>query len=123
MSATTIPNFFILNPTCQTGNFVENRVMNIVKRAYFMKNRFAQFFEQMTPEACNARLYAEVQGKAKCELLIASIGQKIQTTTSVESVLQVVAREIESARKTQTSVHLPQTGEEQVFMQNSMDIK
>lgn len=112
MSATTIPNFLILNPNCQSGNFVENRVMNIVKRTYFMKNCFAQFFEQMTPEACNARLYTEVQAKAERELLIASIGQKMQTATTVESALQVVAREIESARKIQTSVHLPQTSEE-----------
>ena len=67
MSATTIPNFFTPNPTCQPRDFVENRAMNIVKRVYFMKNRFAQFFEQMTPEACNARLYTEVQAKAERE--------------------------------------------------------
>ena len=77
-----------------------------------MKNCFAQFFEQMTPEAGNARSYAEVQAKAEREALIASIGQQMQTTTTVESALQVVAREIESARKARTSVHLTQTGEE-----------
>jgi GAF domain-containing protein len=42
----------------------------------------------------NVRSFAEVQARAEREALIGSISQKIQGATTVESVLQITAREL-----------------------------
>ena len=49
---------------------------------------------QIASAVRNARSYTEAQTRAERETLIASIGQQIQGATSVESVLQITAREL-----------------------------
>jgi nitrate/nitrite-specific signal transduction histidine kinase len=52
----------------------------------------------------NATLFTQTQRQAEREALVNAIGQKIQTASSVEGVLQVLARELGAALKVQRAL-------------------
>ncbi len=61
----------------------------------------------------NARSFADAEQRAQRETKLNLITQKIQDTTSIESALQMAAREIGRALNSQASVHLnPASGHE-----------
>jgi GAF domain-containing protein len=81
---------------------VGDKVLGVLDVQSELLNRFTEIdvnikttlAAQVAVALQNARTFEQAQNQAKRESMLNTIGQKIQSATSVESVLQIAAREL-----------------------------
>ena len=81
---------------------VGDRVLGVLDVQSEQLNRFTEIdvninttlASQVAVALQNARTFAQAQGQAQRESMLNTIGQKIQSATTVEAVLQIAAREL-----------------------------